>query len=181
MLVPWGRLQSLIVPHYPKVGPMGGRWPVPLETLPRIYFLQNSYMLRAPMAEETPYDHEAMRGFAWIELGNYLITDEAGILNFRHLLKRRGLTEAIFADVPAHLAGKGITPPFGRLVDATIIDTPSLTKNQAKPRYPEMSSTETGTDWYFCMKAPLGVDVDSGAGHRLEATTSKVHLQQGLG
>jgi len=61
------------------------------------------------MAEETLYDSEAMRRFAGIELGDDRIPDETTILNFRHLLERHGLTEAIFADVNAHLADKGIT------------------------------------------------------------------------
>ena len=56
------------------------------------------------MAEETLYDSEAMRRFAGIELGDDRIPDETTILNFRHLLERHGLTEAIFADVNAHLA-----------------------------------------------------------------------------
>jgi len=85
------------------------------------------------------------------------------------------LTEAIFADVNAHLADKGITLRSGTLVDATIIDAPSSTKNQARARDPEMSSTKKGNDWYFGMKAHVGVDVDSGTVHSLEATTAKVH------
>jgi IS5 family transposase len=110
------------------------------------------------MAEETLYDSEAMRRFAGIELGDDRIPDETTILNFRHLLERHGLTEAIFADVNAHLADKGITLRSGTLVDATIIDAPSSTKNQAKARDPEMSSTKKGNDWYFGMKAHVGVD-----------------------
>ena len=31
VVVPWGRLMSLIVPHYPKSGRKGGRPPLPLE------------------------------------------------------------------------------------------------------------------------------------------------------
>ena len=69
-VVPWRRLQALIEPHYPKVGPKGGRPPMPLETMLRIYFLQNWYALSDPMAEETLYDSEAMRRFAGIELGD---------------------------------------------------------------------------------------------------------------
>lgn len=174
-VVPWMRLQALIEPHYPKVGPKGGRPPMPLETMLRIYFLQNWYALSDPMAEETLYDSEAMRRFAGIELGDDRIPDETTILNFRHLLERHGLTEAIFADVNAHLADKGITLRSGTLVDATIIDAPSSTKNQAKSRDPEMSSTKKSNDWYFGMKAHVGVDVDSGTVHSLEATTAKVH------
>ena len=174
-VVPWSRLLALIAPHYPKAGPKGGRPPMPLETMLRVYFLQNWYALSDPMAEETLYDSEAMRRFAGIELGDDRIPDETTILNFRHLLERHGLTEAIFADVNAHLADKGITLRSGTLVDATIIDAPSSTKNKAGARDPEMSSTKKGNDWYFGMKAHVGVDADSGVTHSLETSTAKVH------
>jgi transposase, IS5 family len=173
--VPPGRLRVLIEPHYPKIGPKGGRPPMPLETMLRIYFLQNWYALSDPMAEETLYDSEAMRRFAGIELDDDRISDETTILIFRHLLELHGMTEAIFADVNAHLADKGITLRSGTLVDATIIDAPSSTKNQAKARDPEMSSTKKGNDWYFGMKAHVSVDVDSGTVHSLYATTANLH------
>ena len=144
----------------------------------RVYFLQNWYALSDPMAEETLYDSEAMRRFAGIELGDDRIPDETTILNFRHLLERHGLTEAIFADVNAHLADKGITLRSGTLVDATIIDAPSSTKNKAKARDPEMSSTKKGNDWYFGMKAHIGVDAESGVTHSLDTSTAKVHDSQ---
>jgi IS5 family transposase len=175
VVVPWVRLLGLIAPHYPKVSPKGGRPPMPLETMLRVYFLQNWYALSDPMAEEMLYDSEAMRHFAGIELGDDRIPDETTILNFRHLLERHGLTEAIFTEVNAHLSDKGITLRSGTLVDATIIDAPSSTKNKAGKRDPEMSSTKKGNDWYFGMKAHVGVDVDSGTVHSLEATTAKVH------
>ncbi|MEH6787536.1 MAG: transposase, partial [Paracoccus sp. (in: a-proteobacteria)] len=91
-VVPWDRLLNLITPHYPKAGLKGGRPPMLLETMLRVYFLQNWYALSDPMAEETLYDSEAMRRFAGIELGDDRIPDETTILNFRHLLERHGLT-----------------------------------------------------------------------------------------
>jgi IS5 family transposase len=177
-VVPWMRLLALIEPHYPKAGPQGGRPPMPLETMLRVHFLQNWYALSDPMAEESLYDSEAMRRFAGIELGDDRIPDETTILNFRHLLERHGLTEAIFAEVNAHLADKGITLRSGTLVDATIIDAPSSTKNKAGARDPEMSSTKKGNDWYFGMKAHVGVDAQSGIVHSLDTTTAKVHDSQ---
>ncbi len=146
-----------------------------LETMLRIYLLQNWYALSDPMAEEMLYDSEAMRCFAGIELGDDRIPDETTILYFRHLLERHGLTEAIFAEVNAHLADKGITLRSGTLVDATIIDAPSSTKNKAKARDPEMSSTKKGNDWFFGMKAHIGVDAESGVTHSLETSTAKLH------
>jgi len=117
--------------------------------------------------------------------------DETAILNFRHLLERQGLTEAIFADVNAHLAEKGICLRSGTLVDATIIDAPSSTKNKSGARDPEMSSTKKGNDWYFgpplvvCeqttagqRKAHIGVDANTGVTHSLETSTAKLHDSQ---
>ena len=177
-VVPWDRLLNLITPHYPKAGPKGGRPPMLLETMLRVYFLQNWYALSDPMAEETLYDSEAMRRFVGIELGDDRIPDESTILNFRHLLERNGLTEALFAEVNRHLADKGITLRSGTLVDATIIDAPSSTKNKAGARDPEMSSTKKGNDWYFGMKAHIGVDADSGVTHSLETSTARLHDSQ---
>lgn len=119
-----------------------------------------------------------MRRFAGIELGDDRIPDETTILNFRHLLERHGLTEAIFAEVNVHLADKGISLRSGTLVDATIIDAPSSTKNKAGARDPEMTSTKKGNAWYFGMKAHIGVDADSGVTHSLETSTAKLHDSQ---
>jgi hypothetical protein len=134
----------------------GGWPPLPLETRLRVYFLQNGYALCNPMA-----------------FGGDRIPDETTILNYRHLPDRQGLTEAIFADVNAHLADKGITLRSRTLVDATIIDAPSSTK-VGRARDPEMSSTKKGNIWYFGMKAHLGVDAKSGVTHSLETSTAKV-------
>ncbi|WP_424989750.1 IS5 family transposase [Fluviibacterium sp. S390] len=177
-VVPWTRLLALIEPHYPKRGARGGRPPMPLETMLRVYFLQQWYALSDPMAEEMLYDSEAMRRFAGIELGDDRIPDETTILNFRHLLERHQLAEKLFAEVNVHLADQGITLRSGTLVDATIIDAPSSTKNKARARDPEMSSTKKGNDWFFGMKAHVGVDADSGIVHSLETTIAKVHDSQ---
>ena len=180
---------TLIELHYPKTGPKGGRPSMPLEMM-RVYFLQNWYCLSDPMAEDTLCDSEAMRRFAGIELGDDRIPDETTILNFRHLLERHGLTQAIFADINAHLADKGITLRSGTLVDVSgrtlcvrvslrkIIDAPSSTKSKAGARDPGMSSTKKGNYWYFGMKAHVGVDADSGVTHSLETSTARLHDSQ---
>jgi IS5 family transposase len=62
----------------------------------------------------------------------------------------------------------------GSVVDATLIAAPSSTKNQDKKRDPEMSQTKKGNQWYFGMKAHIGVDAHSGLIHTVECTTAKV-------
>jgi len=178
VVVPWSRLLVLIEPHYPKMGGKGGRPAIQLEVMLRIYCLQQWYALSDPMAEENLYDSDAMRRFAGLELGDDRIPDETTILNFRHLLERHKLTEAIFAEVNEYLTEKGMKLRSGTLVDATIIDAPSSTKNKSGKRDPEMSSTKKGNDWYFGMKAHIGVDADSGIVHSLETSTAKLHDSQ---
>lgn len=174
-VVPWSRLLALIEPHYPKMGSKGGRPAMALEVMLRIYCLQQWYSLSDPLAEESLYDSDAMRRFAGLELGDNRIPDETTILNFRHLLERHALTEAIFTEVNAYLAENNMTLRSGTLVDATIIDAPSSTKNKSGKRDPDMSSTKKGNDWYFGMKAHVGVDADSGIVHSLDTSTAKVH------
>ena len=150
-VVPWSRLLALIEPYYPKMGSKGGRPATPLGVMLRIYCLQQWYALSDPMAEESLCGSDAMRRFAGLELGDDRIPDESTILNFRHLLERQVLTEAIFAEVNAYLAENSMTLRSGTLVDATIIDAPSSTKNKAGKRDPDMNSTKKGNDWYFGM------------------------------
>lgn len=169
-VVPWARLTKLITPHYPKAG--SGRQPMPLETMLRIYFLQQWFNLSDPGAEDALYDIESMRRFAGIELGGDPVPDETTILNFRRLLERHRLTEAIFKSVRALLEEKRLLLKSGTLVDATIIAAPASTKNATRTRDPEMSQTKKGNTWHFGMKVHLGTD-PKGVVHTVATTTAK--------
>src|SRR6266403_1587848 len=156
-VISWTRLRALIEPHYPKAGQ--GRQPLGLETMLRIYFLQQWFNLSDPQAEDAIYDSESMRRFAGVELGDDVVPDETTILRFRHLLEAHGLTAAIFAAVKALLIEKRLLLQSGTIVDATIIAAPSSTKNAAHARDPEMKQTRKGNVWHFGMKLHVGTDV----------------------
>jgi len=170
-VVPWARLTKLIAPHYPKAG--NGRQPMPLETMLRIYFLQQWFNLSDPAAEDSLYDIESMRRFTGIELGEQSVPDETTILNFRRLLERHQLTAAIFESVNQLLTDQRLLLKSGTLVDATIINAPSSTKNEDKTRDPEMSQTKKGNQWYFGMKVHIGTD-PRGIVHTVTTTPAKV-------
>jgi hypothetical protein len=55
-VISWTRLRALIEPHYPKAGQ--GRQPLGLETMLRIYFLQQWFNLSDPQAEDAIYDND---------------------------------------------------------------------------------------------------------------------------
>jgi IS5 family transposase len=171
-VVPWSRLIALIAPHYPKGAQ--GRKPLPLERMLRIYCLQQWYALSDPAMEEELYDSQSMRSFVGISGGQDIIPDESSILHFRHLLERHELTQAILAEVNAYLGEKGLLMSRGTIVDATIIHAPTSTKNAQEERDPEMHQTRKGKQWYFGMKAHIGVDADSGLTHSVVCTPANV-------
>lgn len=63
----------------------------------------------------------------------------------------------------------------GTLVDATIIQAPSSTKNKKNERDPDMHQTKKGNEWHFGMKAHIGVDAKSGLTHTVVTTTANEH------
>jgi len=172
-VVPWKELYALIDPFYPKAGK--GRPPVGLERMLRIHFLQSWFNLSDPAAEEALYDMESMRRFVGIDLGNEPVPDETTICKFRHLLEAHGLGERIFQEVNAHLEEKGLRLSEGTIMDATIINAPSSTKNQDRKRDPDMHSTKKGNQYYFGMKIHVGVDRESRTVHSLVTTPANVH------
>ena len=129
---------------------------MPLERMLRVYFMQQWFNLSDPQAEDALYDIEPMRRFAGVELAEDAVPDETTILRFRHLLEEHRLTEAMFAEVRALLEERGLLLKSGTIVDATIINAPSSTKNAAEERDPEMHQTRKGKQWYFGMKVHVG-------------------------
>jgi len=171
-VVPWPALCRLIEPVYPKAG--NGRPPVGVERMLRIYFLQQWFNLSDPSVEEALYDSLAMRSFVGIDLGREPVPDETTVCRFRHLLETHDLGQQLFDEVQRHLTAKGLKVATGTIVDATIINAPSSTKNAAKARDPEMHQTKKGNQWYFGMKAHFGVDSRTKLIHAAVATPANV-------
>jgi IS5 family transposase len=167
-VVPWAELEALIEPFYPKAGK--GRKPYPLRTMLRIHLMQQWYALSDPAMEESLYEIASMRKFARVSLARQTIPDETTILNFRHLLEKHELAPRILEAVNALLVRKGLMLKRGTIVDATIVDAPSSTKNSEGKRDPEMHQVKKGNQWYFGMKAHVGSDAESGLVHSVEAT-----------
>ncbi len=175
-VIPWDIVIKLVKRHYPKAG--GGRHPVPLGRMLRIYFMQQWYGLSDPGMEDSLYDIESMRRFAGIELGIDPVPDESTILNFRHLLERHRLTEKLFQKIEGYLSEHGLLMNEGTIVDATIIHAPASTKNQERKRDPEMKQTKKGNQWYFGMKAHIGAESNRGLVHSVVVTDASVHDSQ---
>ena len=175
-VIPWEELLQIIRKHYPKAG--NGRHPLPMERMLRIYFMQQWYGLSDPAMEDALYDIESMRRFADINLEVDVIPDETTILHFRHLLEKHELTKKIFEKTQRYLTEKGLLLREGTIVDATIINAPSSTKNHDNARDKEMKQTKKGNQWYFGMKAHVGTDIGKGLAHSVVVTDASVHDSQ---
>ncbi len=176
-VVPWSDLELLVEPHYPKAG--NGRRPVGLGIMLRTYFVQQWFNLSDPGVEEALYDSAGLRRFVGVDLGRAPAPDETSVCRFRHLLETHDLGGAVLDAVNHHLASKGIRITTGTIVDATIIHAPSSTRNQSGERDPEMHQTRKGNQWYFGMKAHIGVDSREGVVHSVctsAASVADVHL-----
>lgn len=178
-VVPWAELVTVIEPVYPKAdGP--GRPPVGIERMLRVLCLQQWFNLSDPAVEEALYDSRAMRHFVGIDLGREPVPDETTICKFRHLLETHELGKQLFARIGVYLTKQGLQVNRGTIVDATIINAPSSTKNRTKERDPEMHQTRKGKQWYFGMKAHIGVDSRTNIIHSVAATAANVHDSQVL-
>src|SRR6476646_3077837 len=171
-VVPWSALCGLIDPHYPKPG--NGRPPIGVARMLRIYFLQQWFNLSDPGVEEALYDSAVMRQFAGIDLGREPVPDETTVCKFRHLLEKHNLGGEMMETVNLYLEKKGVRISRGTIVDATIIQAPSSTKNQQGERDPEMHQTRKGKQWYFGMKAHVGVDSKHKIVHTAVVTAAHV-------
>ena len=169
VVVPWADLVGLIAPHAKESG-RRGRQPFAVEVMLRIHFMQQWFTLSDPAMEEALHDVPLYRQFAGLDNWHTRLPDESTILRFRHLLEKHMLAEQMFNHINELLAARGLLLKAGTAVDATLIAAPSSTKNKDKARDPEMHSSHKGDNWYFGMKAHIGVDADSGLTHSVRGT-----------
>jgi IS5 family transposase len=172
-VVPWDVLVGVVEPHWPKS--KTGRPPFAIETMLRIHYLQQWFGLSDPAMEESLHDMPMYREFAKLDGVLDRLPDESTILRFRHLLEKHDLATDMLRIVNDLLAYKGLLLKSGTAVDATLISAPSSTKNAESKRDPEMHQTKKGNQWYFGMKAHIGVDADSGLVHSVEGTAANVN------
>ena len=126
-LIPWQRLEERIRPYYPKAG--RGRRPYNLSVMLRVHVVQLCYNLSDPGMEDLLYEAESVRRFAGLRLTEPL-PDESTILHFRHLLEEHQMGQGLFGEIKDYLKDHGLRMEEGTIVDATIIEAPSSTKNR---------------------------------------------------
>lgn len=172
-VVPWSELVGLISPFMPEG--RRGRPPFAVEVMLRIHFMQQWFSLSDPAMEEALHDMALFRDFAGLGSWDERVPDETTILRFRRVLEKHKLAPKILQTINDLLRSKGLMLRAGTVVDATLIAAPSSTKNAEGERDLEMKQSKKGNQWYFGMKAHIGVDADSGLVHTVRGTAGSVN------
>ena len=154
----------------------GGRPAFDLELMLKIHCLQQRFGLSDPAMEDAIFDRNSFQQFLKIDLIGDKVPDQTAILNFCHLLEKHSLSKTLFNQINLYLGEHNLLLKEGTAIDATLISAPSSTKNKDKKRDPEMSSTKKGKNYYFGMKAHIGVQSrGKQLIHSLEGSTTKDH------
>ena len=172
-IIPWEEWVGIIAPYYPQW--KRGRPPMGIEKMLRMNLLQIWFHLSDPATEDAIYDSYAMRKFTGINFLTESVPDETTLCKFRHLLEEHGLNKVFFEAINRVMVETGHMLKGGTIVDATIINAPSSTKNAEKARDPEMHQTKKGNEWRFGMKCHVGVDAHSGLVHTIAVTAANAH------
>ena len=133
-LIPWQQLENQIEPFYPKAG--NGRRPYPLSTMLRIHFMQNLYNMAVLAFQSPSHGGRALWDYLYAAVC-WVIFRRSNTLSHHHyelqaFTGKNKLGRKHFKEVHKWLSDSGIYFKEGTIVDATIIEAASSTKNKAK-------------------------------------------------
>ena len=83
-IIPWNEWMALIAPYY--VQKERGRKLIPLETMLRMYLMQNWFGLPDEGTEDAVYDSYTMKRFLKIDFSIERTPDAMTLLHFRHFV-----------------------------------------------------------------------------------------------
>jgi transposase, IS5 family len=118
--------------------------------------VQQWYALSNEVLEDAVSDSAAIRQFVRLHLGHEEGPDPATTLKFRRLPEAHKLTAVLLAEINAHIGERRLMTREATMVDHTLINAPTSTKNRDKARDLEMHQTKKGNQWYHGIKAHIG-------------------------
>ena len=172
-VIEWEEWTGLIMPYYPSG--KRGRPTRGAEVMLRMYLLQNWFSLSDEGVEDAIYDSYAFRKFMGLNFLEEQAPDATTLCKFRKLLDENGVTKMFFERLKEFLAKHGKLMHGGTIVDATIVEAPSSTKNKEGRRDPEMHQVKKGNQWYFGERFHIGTDAGTGYIHSVEVTAANVN------
>ena len=173
-ITPWDALLAVLTPAYP-AGGGPGRPPIGLERMLRMYLVQQCFGLSDEGMEDAIYDSQAIRRFVGIDLSQESAPDATTLLKFRRLLEEKASDRIAVSGDQRPPGRTGPVPARRhhrrRHPDCRPRPRPRTSKANAIPR---CIQSKKGNQWYFGMKAHIGVDAHSGLVHSVIGTAGHV-------
>ena len=175
---PWDKLATPIkqLPEYKQHG--AGRPPWEPVTMLKAMMLAKWFNLSDPGLEEALLDRISFRKFVGLSFTD-ATPDETTFVKFRKRLREAGLDGYLFQSVVKHLDSQGFLVRQGTMVDATIIEQSTGSKNDdgESTRDQDASFTKKHGKTHHGYKAHIACDL-SGVITAYDVTTAKVHDSQ---
>jgi len=171
-IIPWNDILSL-VQSWKSESHTGRKGYLP-ETLLRMYLIQQWYGYSDEQTEDEIIEKISFQKFLNIDYTND-IPDATTLCRFREWMVKNTIQEKIFSLIMKYFDQKGMILKKGTMVDATIIKSPSSTKNIGKKRDVDASSTKKGSNYQFGYKTHIGMDQGSKIIRKVRVTTAKIH------
>lgn len=172
---PWEKLAHPIkqLPEYKSHG--AGRPPWEPVMMLKAMMLAKWFNLSDPGLEEALLDRISFRKFVGLSFSD-ATPDETTFVKFRKRLREAKLDEYLFQSVVKHLDSKGFLVREGTMVDATIIEQSTGSKNDEgeNTRDQDASFTKKHGKTYHGYKAHIACDM-SGVITDYKVTTAKAH------
>lgn len=132
------------------------------------------FNLSDPATENAIYASYAIRKFVGIDFMTENVPNGTTFCRFRNLLEKNGLNKRFFDAARRVIVAAGHMMKGGTVVDATVINAPSSTKNAGKAHGPEMYQMKKENGWRFGRMRHIGAD-DSRLVHTIEVTAADEH------
>lgn len=172
---PWDQLAHPIkrLPEYKPHG--AGRPPWEPTMMLKAMMLAKWFNLSDPGLEEALLDRISFRKFVGLSFAD-ATPDETTFVKFRKRLREAGLEDYLFRSVVKHLDSQGFLVREGTMVDATIIEQSTGSKNDdgESTRDEDASFTRKHGKTHHGYKAHIACDL-SGVVTGYKITTAKVH------
>jgi IS5 family transposase len=173
-LIEWAAFERLLGAVY--AAPVGRPSYGPV-VLFRCLLLQQWYRLSDPGLEEALSDRLSFRRFTGLALADP-VPDHSTLSRFRSELTRRGLAEALLAELNRQLEARGLMVKAGTLIDASLVAADGRRPKKGEPRD---GRSDPDASWNAMPEKPLfgykmHLAVDQGSGLVRQAVLTPGHV-----
>ena len=140
---------------------------------PRMHVARVCLGLSDRECEDQVWDSATMRSF--VGVAPFEVPDATTLCKFRHLLERCGVGEAMVSSALGSAADGGLAAGRGTIAGATLVESPSSTRNADGARDPDAHQAKRGQSRHLGHELGAGAGAETGVPHsvRMGAATAR--------